>query len=202
MLRLLLALALVTVTENIRADDLPAVASIASSISRSGDKVAGSISACVVCVGDRPLAAFGLKKQLDAKAEYTFFIVFKTGGKKFEGIGSSSELSADGKTVKRKSVLEIGDFELPVFTEETLGPGGESTVTKFEIAGHVITENRPRVLVADFSQDRPTYTALRVELPTSVPDLGDEEHQTWPKALLEAVSQLKMRSPELKSRIE
>lgn len=168
-------------------------------VAKSGGKVSGSIGACLMNRGDKPVVGFGLEKSPDADAKYTFFVLFKTGGKKFRGSGTSSEIMADGKTTTWKTMLSFGEMELPIHTVSTRDEATNKTiVSKLLIGDKEITEKGPKVVLVDVTGEKPTYRLVQVELPKSAPDLADEDEKTWPASLDAAIKELKEKSEEVK----
>jgi hypothetical protein len=172
-------------------------------VAKSGGKVSGSIGACLMDRGDKPVVAFGLEKSPDADAKYTFFVLFKTGGKKFRGSGTGSEITSDGKTSTWKTKLSFGEMELPIHTVSTRDVAtNKTTVSKLVIGDKEITEKGPKVVLVDVTGEKPTYRLVQVELPKSAPDLADEEEKTWPAALDAAIKELKEKSEEVRRGVD
>src|SRR5690348_16320521 len=49
------------------------------SLSKIDDKVAGHIGACMVGQSNKPRICFGLNKEIDGDARFTFLVLFRTG---------------------------------------------------------------------------------------------------------------------------
>ena len=184
------------------ADESPSTSMVDHFVFTNGDKVSGHVGACLLCLGDRPLAGFGLTKDPDKPAEYTYLLVFKTGGKKFEGSGSGAEVNSDGKKSTYKITFDIGDVEIPLELETVRDDNQKVVSAKTIVGGQTLTDKGSRVVVVDLTKEKPTYQVVKGALPTSVPDLADKEGAGWAKAVKEAIAELKTKQPELEKLID
>lgn len=169
-------------------------------VSRDGDKISGGIGACLMHRADKPVACFGLTKSADSAGRYTFLVLFKTGDKKFQGSDASNRVTANGKTTTTNTRFTFGKSELPFQLVERLEEEALRVVAlKLMVGDKELTDQGPRVVLADLTGENPSYRLVQVELPKSVPDLADlEEKKTWPAALDMAIKELKEKSAEVK----
>jgi hypothetical protein len=164
-----------------------------------GDKVAGHIGAALMERGGKPVACFGVDKELDGEPVYLYFIVFNSGDKQLQAEGSAGRLDSNGVVTKIVEELHLGPVKLPLILETTRDEATKKiTKSKVVVGDQELPEKGPRVVVADFSGEKPAYHVIKVDLPASVIDLSDNEHTTWPKAVDAAIAELKEKSPELK----
>jgi hypothetical protein len=193
------AVALVCAAAPVRGDDpSPSYFSSDVTVLRTGDKVAGRIGACLAGVNKKPKMCFGLAKEFDGDAEFTFVVLFKTGKKDAEPTGSGGEVSSDGTTATLKYKYELGDFELPVTLESKRDAKARKVTTTKVVVGTIdVTAKGPGVVVVDLTGEKPAYTFVKVALPKCKIDLADTDHKTWPKAIDEAVAELKKASKEV-----
>ncbi len=193
-------LVLAAFVQGIRADEpSPGYSMTDYLIYKEGDKVAGHIGACVISRGGKPMACFGMTKEPEGKPEYTFFVVFRSGDKALEVEGSGGRVDSDGIVTKIEEEFHLGPVALPITLETTRDEATmKVTKSKVVVGDQELPEKGPRVVVADFSGEKPVYHLIKVDPPASVIDLADDEHKTWTKAIDTAIAELKEKSPELK----
>jgi hypothetical protein len=170
------------------------------SVLTMGDKVSGHVGACLVEHGKKPKACFGLNKAIDSDARLTFLVVVRTGDKNCEPICNEGEVRSDAAMSKIKKVYKLGRFELPLTVESKRDPKtGHVTESKVSVGDLELSGKEPGVVVVDLTGEKAAYKLVKVDLPACKVNLADKEHETWAKAIDEAIAELKKKSKELNS---
>jgi hypothetical protein len=176
----------------------PSFHSTDTTVLMMGDKVAGRIGACMVGQNKKAKICFGLTKELDGDPEFTFVVLFKTGKKDSEPSGGEGNVKSDGIVTMFKEVYDLGDFELPLTIESKRDQKtGKVSLTKLVVGTIEVTSKEPGVTIVDLTGDKPAYKFVKVALPKCTINLADKDHKTWPKAIDEAIAELKKQSKEI-----
>jgi hypothetical protein len=163
-----------------------------------GNKVAGHIGACVVGQNDKPRICFGMAKEIDGDPQFTFLVLFRTGKKACRPTGTATEVTADGAVTKSRNTFSLGDFELPVTLETKRDPKTNKVAESKVIVGDVdLSGQASGMVVVDLTGDKPSYKLVKADLPACKIDLADKHRTTWPKAIDEAIAELKKKSKEV-----
>ena len=169
-----------------------------SAVSTMGDKVAGRIGACLVGQNNKPRICFGLTKESDGDPQFTFLVLFRTGKKDCNPDGVQAEVKSDGACTQFKNVFSLGGFEVPVTVETKRDPKTGKAVESKVVVGDVeVPGKEPGVVVVDLTSDKPSYKLVKADLPPCKVDLADKDHITWPKAVDDAIAELKKKSKEV-----
>jgi hypothetical protein len=176
----------------------PSYHSTDSLVSKMGDKVAGHIGTCMVGQSNKPRICFGLTKEFDGEARFTFLVIFRTGNRDCNPSGVGGQIESDGAITKNKNVFSLGDFELPLTLETKRDPKTSKVTESKVVVGNVeLTGKEPGVVIVDLTGEKPSYKLVKVELPTCKVDLADNDHKTWAKAIDDAIAELKKKSKEV-----
>ncbi len=76
---------------------------------------------------------------------------------------------------------------------ESRGTESKLTVGDVELSGE-----EGRVVIVDLTGDKPVYKRVKVKLPACKVNLADRDRTSWPKAIDEAIAELKKQSKEVK----
>lgn len=169
-----------------------------SSVSTAGDKVAGHIGACMVGMAKKPKMCFGLTKEFDGKPQFSYLVLFRTGKKNCEPSGVESQFQSDGVDTQAKNIFSLGEFQLPIRLETKRDPKTNKVAKSKVIVGDVEVSGEPSgVVVVDLTGDKASYRLVKANLPACKIDLADKNHTTWPKAVEDAITELKKKSKEI-----
>jgi hypothetical protein len=169
-----------------------------SAVSTMGDKVAGHIGACLVGQGNKPKISFGLTKEIDGDPQFTFLVLFRTGKKDCNPTGVGSEIQSNGTVTTIKNVFSLGKFKLLLTLETKRDPKTRKVTESKVIVGDIeVSGKESRVVIVDLTGEKPAYKFVKAELPACKVDLADKDHKTWPKAIGEAIAELKKKSKEV-----
>ena len=172
----------------------PSYYSTDSSVSKIDDKVAGHIGACMVGQSNKPRICFGLNKEIDGDARFTFLVLFRTGKRDCNPSGVGGQIESGGAITKYKNVFSLGDFELPLTLETKRDPKTSKVTESKVVVGNLELSGRePGVVIVDLTGEKPYYKLVTVELPTCKVDLADKDHKTWTKAIDDAIAELKKK---------
>jgi hypothetical protein len=170
-----------------------------TAVSISGDRVAGHIGACLVGQGDKPRICFGLTKEFAGQPQFTFLVLFRTGKKDCEPTGGGAKFKSDGATTTIEKVYKLGKFKLPLTLESKRDPKTNKVTTSKVLVGNLEASGKKSgVVIVDLTGEKPTYKLVKVELPACKISLADKDHKTWPKAIDEAIADLKKKSKEVR----
>jgi hypothetical protein len=181
----------------------PSYYSTDSSVSKSGDKVAGHIGACLVGQSNKPRICFGLTKEFDGDARFTFVVLFRTGKRECNPSGVGGQIESDAAISKNKNVFSLGKFELPLTLETKRDPKTSKVTESKVVVGNLeLAGKEPGIVIVDLAGEKPSYKLVKVELPTCKVDLADEDHKTWTKVIDDAIAELKKKSKEITTLVD
>ncbi len=195
------AIAVVCLSGALRGDTpAPSYNQTDTAIVTMGDKIAGRIGACLMGQSKKPKICFGLTKEIDGDPQFTFVVLFRTGKRNLEPTGVEGDITSDGATTKIKNVYSLGEVKLPL-TLETKRDANTNKITesKAVVGDFEISTRQPAVVIVDLTGEKPVYKRVKVQLPACKVDLADKEQKSWPKAIDDAIAELKEKSKEIKN---
>ncbi len=68
------------------------------------------------------------------------------------------------------------------------------TTSKVVVGDVKVSGKDSGVVVVDLTGDKPSYKFVKAALPACKVDLADKDHTSWPRAIDEAVAELKKKS--------
>jgi hypothetical protein len=164
-----------------------------------GDTVASDVQWCMLSQGEKIKICFGLTKDFDTEARFTYLVLFRTGKKACKPTGGRGTGERNGGVTKSKWVCSLGESEFSLEYETKADPTtGKITYPKLVVGDLEVPDKGPKVVIVDLLAETPTYRLVNVELPACRIDLSDKDRKTWLKAIDDAIAELKEKSNEVK----
>jgi hypothetical protein len=202
----LLAVGLITC---LRADEKDASSpklGMIAAFAGAGDTSFGHCNGAVVFEKNRAVGCFGLKKSPKEKEKYLYIILFKNDPGERAGDGVAAQALA-GNTFNKTDVRITRGGKI-IETAYRCSLDEKTQAVKDEVlkvGGTEVKDGDARVFLVDLAREKIAPRSVKVDLPDEIPtlhdklpDLDSKEGKAWAATMLQAVEQLKKKSPEVK----
>jgi cytochrome c5 len=200
-----IVLCLLTIDRLAQSDEPGKVTGQSSYLTFSGKtdgKPYGFAAMRLLKIDGKPAACFGLHQPPGGKARYTYLLLFKPNPKSERGTGvggkggASDVFSSDG-TIACDLKMQAFAQGHEIAVDYQLKADAKAIASEtLKVDGKEYGKDGPRVFLVDLADEKPKCVAVKV-VPKAVPEFGDED--AWGKRILEAVKELKEKSPEAKA---
>lgn len=180
----------------------PGLATMLFQSLRDGDKVSGSCGLCLLTLDNRPVACFGLRKAVDDKGAYTYFILIKTNpDEKFDGSGTGGQINFDGKMTKLDAEIEAGERTIELGIRQKYDDD-QKLLSQTLIAGGKEYTGEQLSFVLDLTGEKPVFHSVKAKPPATVPDFADKEQDSWGPTIQKAAAEFQKSSEEVRKLME